>query len=59
MWPNPQETADFATFTEQILNGKLHFLCSKIISNRDENRSIELFVQTEIFDKVQRSQFSS
>ena len=28
MWPNPQETADFVTFTEEILNGKLHFLCS-------------------------------
>ena len=28
MWPNPQESADFVTFTEKILNGKLHFLCS-------------------------------
>ena len=28
MWPNPQETADLVTFTEDILNGKLHFLCS-------------------------------
>ena len=26
--PNPQETADLVTFTEEILNGKLHFLCS-------------------------------
>ena len=25
MWPNPQETADLVTFTEKILNGKLHF----------------------------------
>ena len=25
MWPNPQETADFVTFTEEILNRKLHF----------------------------------
>ena len=24
-----QETADFVTFTEEILNGKLHFLCSE------------------------------
>ena len=30
MWPNPQETADLVTFTEEILNGKLHFLCSII-----------------------------
>ena len=28
MWPNPQFPADFVTFTEEILNGKLHFLCS-------------------------------
>ena len=28
MWPNPQETADLVIFTEDILNGKLHFLCS-------------------------------
>ena len=29
MWPNPQFPADLVTFTEEILNGKLHFLCSK------------------------------
>ena len=28
MWPSAQETADLVTFTEEILNGKLHFLCS-------------------------------
>ena len=28
MWPNPQETADLVTFTEENLNGKLHILCS-------------------------------
>ena len=26
--PNPLETTDLVTFTEEILNGKLHFLCS-------------------------------
>ena len=26
----PQETADLVTFTEEILNGKRHFLCSGI-----------------------------
>ena len=25
MWPNPQETADLVTFTEEIFNGKLNF----------------------------------
>ena len=28
MWPNPQETAELVTFTEEILNGKVYFLCS-------------------------------
>ena len=28
MRPNSQETADLVIFTEEILNGKLHFLCS-------------------------------
>ena len=28
MWPNPQFSTDLVIFTEEILNGKLHFLCS-------------------------------
>ena len=28
MWTNLQFSADLGTFTEEILNGKLHFLCS-------------------------------
>ena len=28
MRPNLQEIADLVTFTEEILIGKLHFLCS-------------------------------
>ena len=28
MWPNPQETANLVTLTEEILNGKIHFLNS-------------------------------
>ena len=28
MWPNPRETVDSATFTQEIVNGKLHFLGS-------------------------------
>ena len=28
MSPNPQETTDFVTFTEEIFNERLHFLCS-------------------------------
>ena len=38
MRPSPQETTDMVTFTEQMLNGKLHLWCSessqrKIIKN--------------------------
>ena len=28
MWPNPQFSTDLVTFTEEIHNGKLHFLSS-------------------------------
>ena len=29
MWPNPQFSVELVTFTEEVLNGKLHFLCSE------------------------------
>ena len=29
MWPNPQFSADLVTFTEEILDGKLYFLCNE------------------------------
>ena len=32
MLPNLQFLADLVTFTEEILNGKLHFLCSVCFS---------------------------
>ena len=28
MWPNPEFPADLVLFAEEILNEKLHFLCS-------------------------------
>ena len=31
MWPNPQETVDLVTFTEECLNEKLHF-CAVLLS---------------------------
>ena len=30
MWPDPQAPADLVTFTEEILNGKLHFFMQHI-----------------------------
>ena len=32
MRPNPQFPADLVAFTEEIFNGKLHFLCSVILN---------------------------
>ena len=34
MWPNLQETADLITFTEEILNGKLHFCAVVLITKQ-------------------------
>ena len=34
MWPNSQFPADLVTFTDEILNGKLQFLCSVDIGSR-------------------------
>ena len=31
MRPNPQFHVDLVTFTEEIFNGKLYFLCSGIV----------------------------
>ena len=32
MGPNPQEATDLVTITEELLNGKLHFLCSALLA---------------------------
>ena len=40
MWPNPQETVDLVTFTEEIINGKLHFLCS-VFEREDLGTSVK------------------
>ena len=66
MSPNPQETADLVTFTEEILNGKLHFLCSEvneIISNVFSRRKISLnknktFFQSQKFGSVEYDSLS-
>ena len=51
MWPNPQITADLVTFTEEILNGKLHVLC-----NVGLHRNISFWInnnKTKNFTKLQ------
>ena len=47
MCPNPQETVDLLIFTEEILNGKLHFLCSVQYLLRGVFRNLPT-----IYDKV-------
>ena len=39
MQPNLEKTADLVTFTEEIFNGKLHFLCSVIYLPNILNRN--------------------
>ena len=34
MRPNPKFPTDLVTFTEEILNGKIHFLCSVLVALR-------------------------
>ena len=43
MWLNPQETGELATFTEEILSGKLHFLCS------DEDLFIKIVARSQVW----------
>ena len=37
MWPDPQETVDSVTFTEEIVNGKLDFFvqCNLLMEDLD------------------------
>ena len=34
MWPNPQEAADLATFTEEIPKENFIFLCSVLLTSQ-------------------------
>ena len=52
MWPNPQETADLASFTEEILNGKLHFLCSIAKSGDNQNNGNTTLFKYILFSKT-------
>ena len=54
MWPNPQETPDLVTFTEEIRNGNFHFLfsdihwslCTKVLL------SVSKFNTSNVFKKI-------
>ena len=50
MWPNPQETADLVTFTEEIPSGKPHFLRSLrmdelVLVSKDESPKRRIYVK--------------
>ena len=55
MWPNPQETADLVTFTEEILNGKLHFLCSEVQENTHFS---EFYLNSKLYEKISNNPVS-
>ena len=43
MWPNQQFPANLVTFTEEIFNGKLHFLCSQLEEKQQDMNVFTLF----------------
>ena len=51
MWPNHQETGDLVTFTEEILNGKLHFLFS-VISWQLQIENYILIIETNKTEEI-------
>ena len=64
MWPNLQETVHLVKFIEEILNGKLHFLCSELSKNfENEIPSSTLIVDLPwkalaIWQKLRKASFS-
>ena len=50
MWLNPQETTDLGTFTEEVLNAKVHFLCSE----RAQRKIFEIRIQQKTYWKTNR-----
>ena len=68
MWPDPQETADLVTFTEEILNGKLLFLCSvcqnskivnslKMLTDLPKGSIIDIWQDPECASKLNSSEY--
>ena len=53
MCPNPQIPADLVTSIENIVNGKLHFLCSELLTLsfpqgvlNPKNQKLHIFLQS-------------
>ena len=52
MWQNPQEAADLVTFTEEILNGKLHFLCIEWNISKKDNGKLSKWYRTLLAESI-------
>ena len=57
MCPKPQETADLVTFTEEILNGKIHFFCAVTGSPTNHELLTVLIFKLYIFNVRNNLQF--
>ena len=59
MWPNPQVSAgslEFVTFTEEILNGKLHFCALiRVLQKKLKNATIERIYSEPYYGLSQKS----
>ena len=64
MWPNPRETADLVTFTEEIPNGKLHFcavwrLTTRLFLWKAPTQMIGRVLNTTLYHYVKRVRIQS
>ena len=57
MWPNPRDTADLVTFTEEIVNGKLHVLCGGACSKISPDLATLLYLFKSLKSEKLSSQF--
>ena len=48
MWLNPQSPVNLATFTDEILNKELHFLCSDL----ENETPFHVYQQSKIEEKI-------
>ena len=54
MWPNPQFPAYVVTFTDEILNRKLHFLCSESYDSTIRSFTFLFLLTTDILNAAHK-----
>ena len=52
MWPNPQETAELVTFTENICDRKLQFLCAVGVISETYNHAHNILKLVDILPNI-------